>query len=95
LIDPVIGSGRRRQIGRLIHGPHANPYDNAQAESVMKTPKVEDASVMAYATVADIAINIPRFIAADETRRLHSAQGYRSPAQFKDRNARTPVKTAA
>ncbi|MDF0599071.1 MULTISPECIES: IS3 family transposase [Paracoccaceae] len=50
---------------------------------------------MEYETFEDVADGVPRFIQTYNTRRLHSAQGYLSPNQFGDRNARTPFKTAA
>jgi putative transposase len=61
----------------------ANPYDNAKAESFMKTLKTEEVNGKAYATIAHARRDIGRFIdTVYNTERLHSALGYKPPAEF-------------
>ena len=40
-------------------GRRGNPYDNAKAESFMKTLKVEAVSLMDYETFEDVTADLP------------------------------------
>jgi putative transposase len=65
-----------------------NPYDNAQAESFMKTLKVEEIYLAGYVTFADVTSRLPVFLEdVYNARRMHSSLGYLSPKQFEDRLA--------
>ncbi len=61
----------------------ACPYDNAQAESFMKTLKQEEVNGQSYRDLADAEARIGRFIEEIyNQQRLHSALKYRSPEEF-------------
>lgn len=60
-----------------------NPYDNAKAESFMKTLKYEEVYRSEYRDLTDARNQIRRFIEdVYNKKRLHSALGYRSPVEF-------------
>jgi putative transposase len=60
-----------------------NPYDNAFAESFIKTLKVEEVHLNEYETFGDAHRNIRHFIEnVYNKKRLHSALGYKSPDQY-------------
>jgi putative transposase len=60
-----------------------NPYDNAKAESFMKTLKTEEINGSAFADLGDARRRINSFIAEVYNKeRLHSALGYQSPLEF-------------
>ena len=61
----------------------ANPYDNAQCESFIKTLKREEIYAHRYQDMADLRAHIEQFIEQYYNRqRLHSALGYRTPEEF-------------
>jgi transposase InsO family protein len=59
------------------------PYDNAMAESFMKTLKTEEVDATSYRDLADATARIGHFIETTYNRqRLHSALDYLSPEEF-------------
>ena len=67
-----------------------NPYDNATAESFMKTLKTEEVYLWEYRTLADVQLRLPYFIEqVYNHKRLHSSLGYLPPAEFEERFLKT------
>jgi transposase InsO family protein len=61
----------------------ANPYDNAKAESFMKTLKHEEVHRVEYRDLAEARRGVRHFLERTYNRkRLHSALGYRPPSEF-------------
>ena len=64
----------------------ANPYDNANCESFIKTLKQEEIYTNDYRDLEHLRENVGEFIEQYYNRcRLHSALGYRSPEEFEQR----------
>ena len=60
-----------------------NPYDNAFAESFMKTLKYEEVLLWNYETYAEVIERVPYFIEeVYNKKRLHSSLGYLPPEMF-------------
>jgi len=72
-----------------------NPYDNAFAESFMKTLKREEVYLWNYETYLDVVERVPYFIEeVYNKKRLHSALDYVTPEEF-EQNLPAMVKQPA
>lgn len=70
-----------------------NPFDNAKAESFMKTLKTEEVNGKAFSDIRDARRRIDSFIAnVYNKERLHSALGYQSPLEFETAFAQNKVR---
>lgn len=68
-----------------------NPYDNAKAESFMKTLKYEEVYLQQYRDQEEARASIQRFIEEVYNRkRLHSSLGYLSPESFEKHHRSNP-----
>lgn len=68
-----------------------NPYDNAQAESFMKTLKYDEVHVSDYESFEEVAANVFEFIEeVYNQKRLHSSIGYVPPNEFEQEIKQDP-----
>ena len=80
-IDRLIAHGVQPSMSRA-----GCPYDNAMAESFMKTLKTEEVNGTDYRDLTDASARIGQFIeAVYNQQRLHSALRYLSPQEFEAR----------
>ena len=80
---------RLKAVGiKISMSKKASPYDNAAAESFMKTLKHEEVHLNEYRTLEDVKKRVPYFIERVYNReRLHSSLGYWSPEEFEQKLA--------
>jgi len=75
---------RLKQVGiQPSMGEKGNSYENAHAESFIKTIKSEEVYMNEYETMEDAYCNIKQFIEkVYNKKRLHSSIGYKPPIEF-------------
>jgi transposase InsO family protein len=70
----------------------ANPWDNAMAESFMKTLKAEEVDGRSYRDLAEAKAAVGHFIETIYNgRRLHSALAYQTPRAYEERTQTPPL----
>ena len=86
-------SAREKQLERELEDHRftismsrkGNPYDNAFAESFMKTWKKEEVYLWEYESFTDVVERVPQFIESVYNRkRVHAGIGYLPPVEFED-----------
>jgi putative transposase len=79
-VEKLLANGFRISMARK-----GNPYDNAAAESFIKTLKSEEVYLWEYRTMDDVQNRLPYFIEDVYNRkRLHSSLGYLPPVEFEE-----------
>lgn len=80
---------RLESIGAVLSMSRpGRPWENGQCESFLKTLKQEELNARPYHTMEELEQHIEEFIEQVYNRvRLHSALGYRSPAEFEQQQA--------
>ena len=79
-VEELLANGFRISMARK-----GNPYDNAAAESFIKTLKAEEVYLWEYRTMDDVQNRLPYFIEDVYNRkRLHSSLGYLPPVEFEE-----------
>ena len=79
-VEELLANGFRISMARK-----GNPYDNAAAESFIKTLKAEEVYLWEYRTMDDVQNRLPTFIEDVYNRkRLHSSLGYVPPVEFEE-----------
>ena len=77
-VEELEAAGMRISMARK-----GNPYDNAAAESFMKTLKYEEVYLWDYQSLEDVKRRVPYFLQeVYNQKRLHSALGYVTPEEF-------------
>jgi putative transposase len=79
-VDALFSRGSQISMARK-----GNPYDNAVAESFIKTLKTEEVYLWEYQTLEDAEKRVSHFIEqVYYQKRLHSALNYRPPDEFEE-----------
>ena len=81
--------GRLQEVGAKISmAAVGNPYENAKAESFIRTLKIEEVYLKDYRTFEEAEQNMGHFIEeVYNKKRLHSSLGYLPPVEFEAQHA--------